>query len=85
MIINTKLIVPPTRIRNRPATRRTRRVAKPMKREIRRSINIWNFKSREAFSLAVSAEIWRNGLKSVRMSEFMEKKSIMLERKDFVF
>ena len=39
----------------------------------------------EAFSLAVSAEIWRNGLNKVRTIEVMEKESIMLERKTFVF
>lgn len=58
-----------------------KREKNPTTRETRRSINIWNFKSKEDSALAESAEIWRNGLKRVRIKESIEKKSVILERK----
>lgn len=49
----------PRRIRQEPMIRITRREMKPIRRETRRSKNMWNLMSREADLLAVSAEIWR--------------------------
>ena len=40
-----------------PVISRTRREKKPMMRETRRSMNMWNLRSREASAEAVSAEI----------------------------
>ena len=80
MIISTMLKIPPSKMRIRPAVSKIRREKKPTQRETRRSMNIWNLRSSEEPTLADSAEIWRKGLKRVRRSEPIEKKSMMLVR-----
>ena len=84
-IISKRPRIPLTTMINKPMTRRMRREEKPIIREIKRSINIWNFKSSEASVPAVSAEIWRNGLNKVRIKESIEKKSVMLEKPIRIF
>ena len=61
-----------------PARSRIRREMKPMRRETERSMKRRNLRSRELLEV-VPAEIWRYGLKRVRMRESMEKKSVRLE------
>ncbi len=79
-MIRMRLRIPPTRMIIKPTTSRTRREKKPTIREMRRSMKVWNFKSREASELAVSADICRKGLNKVRIKEFIEKKSVILEK-----
>ena len=76
-----RLRVPPRVITIIPVRIRMSREKKPIIREMRRSINMWNLRSRDAPSLADSAEIWRKGLKRVRSSDPMEKKSVILVKK----
>ena len=80
-----KLKIPPIRMMIKPTTRRIRREKKPTMRETRRSMKVWNFKSREASELAVSADICRKGLNKVRIKEFIEKKSVILEKLRRIF
>ena len=75
----TRLRLPPKIMRMLPVSNKMRRVEKPTRREIRRSMNIWNLRSSEAEPEAVSAEIWRYGLKRVRIKEDIEKKSARLK------
>lgn len=79
-MMRNKLKTPPRIMRIRPTSNRIRREKKPTQRETSRSINIWNLRSREESDWAEAAEIWRKGLKRVRRSEPMEKKSMMLMR-----
>ena len=53
--------MPPVIIIMVPVMSRVRREKKPTMRETRRSMNMWNLRSREDSALAVSAEIWRKG------------------------
>ncbi len=62
-----------------PTISRRRRVKKPTRREMKRSRKIWNFISKDESAFAEFAEIWRNGWNNVRMSESMEKKSVMFD------
>ena len=79
-IIRTRLMVPPRIIRIQPVMSKMSREKKPTMRETRRSTNICHLRSREESAAAESAEIWRKGLKRVRMREFIEKKSVRLEK-----
>ena len=79
-MIRTRLQIPPTMMMKVPAISRIRREKKPTTRETSLSMNMWNLASREADVAAVSAEIWRKGLKSVRSKELMEKKSVIVVR-----
>lgn len=58
-IINIKQAIPPTIMMSAPAKRRINLDMKPMKRDISRSMNMWNLTSNEAVPEADSAEIWR--------------------------
>ena len=75
-----KLQIAPVIMMIVPAIKRKRREKNPMKREISLSKNMCILSSREESALAVSAEIWRNGLNKVRISEFMEKKSTIFDK-----
>ena len=78
--ISMILKMPPITMMAVPAINKIRRETKPTARETSLSKNIWNLRSNEAEFVAELAEIWRYGLKRVRMSELMEKKSVMLAR-----
>lgn len=58
-IINIRLKTLPIMMINVPASNKTRREIKPMKRDTSRSINMWNLISSEAVLEADAAEIWR--------------------------
>ena len=58
-IMRIKLAMPPTTMIRVPAKSRTSLDKKPIKRETRRSKNMWNLRSNDAELEAVSAEIWR--------------------------
>ena len=75
-----RLNTPPSIIVTVPAINRINLERKPTMRDINLSIIKRNFTSRDEELDADSADIWRKGLKRVRTSEPMEKKSIILER-----
>ena len=58
-IISIRLKILPIMMINVPASNKTRREIKPMKRDTSRSINMWNLISSEAVLEADAAEIWR--------------------------
>ena len=83
--MRARLKMPPKTMMTAPMMRRINLEKKPMMRETRRSMNIWNLRSREESALAEAAEIWRKGWKRVRIRESMEKKSVILARVARIF
>jgi len=68
-----------------PDIKSIKREKKPMIREMRRSMNIWNLISKADCVLELEADIWRYGLNNVRIKESIEKKSVMSRRRDLFF
>ena len=58
-MMRSKLQMPPSAIMRVPVISKIRREKKPIILETRRSINIWNLRSRDALAEADSADIWR--------------------------
>ena len=56
-MISARLMMPPMMIMRVPAISSNNREKKPMMRETRRSINMWNLRSREELAAAELAEI----------------------------